>query len=162
MECSYRGERYWIFLLRMDIHEYILLFLSFLQKRKFEFPLKTTTYNVLVEQHLRKRRKYRERKYLWQKDLNFTYPKSRRSLTFPHNARKNRTSDAIYIYIYRDEIAGRNLSNLALNFGDIKRQKFPIAGTRSPRFERYGELDSGFHSFIFFEERENLLHDSTQ
>lgn len=83
---------------RMNIHEYILLFLSFPQKRKFDFPLKTTTYNVLVEQHLRKRRKYRERKYLWQKDLNFTYPKSRRSLTFSHNAHKNRTMRR---YIYR-------------------------------------------------------------
>lgn len=27
---------------RMDIHEYILLFLSFLEKRKFDFPLKRT------------------------------------------------------------------------------------------------------------------------
>lgn len=152
MECSCR-ERSSVW--TKDIHEYILLFLSFLQKRKFDFPLKRTTYDVLVEQHLRKTRKYRERKYLWQKDLNFTYPKSRRSLTFPHNARKNRT---MWRYIYRWN-CGTKLVKLSTQFRWHEEAK---VSHRENKITPFWEIRrTRFRIFIlsyFSRNEKNLLH----
>lgn len=66
--------------------------------KKFDFRLKRTTLYVLVEQHLRKRRKYRKERYLWQKkELKFYLSESRVDRLHFHTMRARiELCDAVY------------------------------------------------------------------